>query len=104
MTVSAKNLNLYVDRSAHFVQYSDRYDCVISADESGMIEYWQPADSFELPKNVPSLWSFKSTTDLYEFKKVTSNAPNALPTDPNDFFRQSQYRHASLSPQTRRLS
>lgn len=51
-------------------QYSDRYDCVISADESGMIEYWQPLEPFEPPKNVPKLWSFKNTTDLYEFKKV----------------------------------
>ena len=51
-------------------QYSDRYDTVLSADEGGFIEYWQPTEPFGLPKNVPGLWSFKSETDLYEFKKV----------------------------------
>jgi hypothetical protein len=51
-------------------QYSDRYDTVVSADEGGFVEYWQPLEPFELPKNIPGLWSFKSTTDLYEFKKV----------------------------------
>ncbi len=51
-------------------QYSDRYDTVISADESGFIEYWKPTEPFELPKNVPGLWSYKTQTDLYEFKKV----------------------------------
>jgi peptidylprolyl isomerase domain and WD repeat-containing protein 1 len=50
-------------------QYSDRYDLVISADESGMVEYWQPSEPFDLPK-VPTLWTLKSSTDLYEFKKV----------------------------------
>lgn len=52
-------------------QYSDKYDCVISADEGGFVEYWQPAEPFTLPKNVPRLWNYKSETDLYEFKKVS---------------------------------
>lgn len=52
------------------LQYSDRYDTVISADENGFVEFWQPIEPFELPKNVPGMWSFKSSTDLYEFKKV----------------------------------
>ncbi|THH20079.1 hypothetical protein EW146_g1181 [Bondarzewia mesenterica] len=56
----------------HLMTYNDRYDCVISADEGGFIEYWQPIDTFDLPKNVPGLWSFKSQTDLYEFKKSKS--------------------------------
>jgi peptidylprolyl isomerase domain and WD repeat-containing protein 1 len=51
-------------------QYSDRYDTVISVDEAGYLEYWQPQAPFELPKGVPGLWSFKSMTDLYEFNKV----------------------------------
>lgn len=53
-------------------QYSDRFDCVVSADEGGFVEYWRPSEQFELPTNVPGLWSFKSQTDLYEFKKVSS--------------------------------
>src|SRR5258708_29399470 len=61
-----------VTSSSHCVtlQYSDKYDCVISADEGGFVEYWQPVEPFSLPKNV-KLWSFKSETDLYEFKKVS---------------------------------
>jgi peptidylprolyl isomerase domain and WD repeat-containing protein 1 len=34
-----------------------------------MVEYWQPSEPFDLP-NVPTLWTLKSSTDLYEFKKV----------------------------------
>lgn len=52
------------------LQYSDRYDTVISADENGFVEFWQPTEPFELPKNIPGMWSFKNSTDLYEFKKV----------------------------------
>jgi hypothetical protein len=56
-------------------QYSDRFDCVISADEGGFVEYWRPGEQFELPTNVPGLWSFKTQTDLYEFKKVMPCGP-----------------------------
>jgi peptidylprolyl isomerase domain and WD repeat-containing protein 1 len=42
----------------------------LSADEGGFLEYWQPKEPFELPRNLPGLWSYKSETDLYEFKKV----------------------------------
>ena len=52
-------------------QYSDRFDCVVSADEGGFVEYWRPSEQFELPTNVSGLWSFKTQTDLYEFKKVS---------------------------------
>lgn len=51
-------------------QYSDRYHTVVSADEQGFVEYWTPTEPFELPKNVPRLWSYKTETDLYDFKKV----------------------------------
>lgn len=43
---------------------------MISADEQGFVEYWTPTEPFELPKNVPQLWSYKTETDLYDFKKV----------------------------------
>lgn len=68
--------------SVHVMSYSDRYDCVISADDSGMIEYWQPMEPFELPRNVHGLWSFKSTTDLYEFKKAKS-IPTCITLSPD---------------------
>ena len=54
------------------LQYSDKYDTVISADEGGFVEYWKPVEPFGLPKDVSGLWSYKTETDLYEFKKVCS--------------------------------
>ncbi|KAL1999382.1 hypothetical protein VTN02DRAFT_4591 [Thermoascus thermophilus] len=50
--------------------FNDAYDCVVSADESGMIEYWRAGDgSFEKPDNV---FELKSSTNLFEFKKAKS--------------------------------
>lgn len=48
------------------------YDCVISADVTGMVEYWRPDEPYELPNGIPGLWSFKSSTDLFDFKKSKS--------------------------------
>ncbi|KAK1229891.1 Peptidyl-prolyl cis-trans isomerase cyp15 [Marasmius sp. AFHP31] len=66
----------------HLMTYSDRYDTVLSADEGGFVEYWQPTEPFGLPKNVPGLWSFKSETDLYEFKKSKST-PTCITLSPD---------------------
>ncbi|KAF8147325.1 hypothetical protein K438DRAFT_1626382 [Mycena galopus ATCC 62051] len=66
----------------HVMTYSDRYDTVISADEGGFVEYWQPIEPFVLPKNVPGLWSYKSETDLYEFKKAKST-PTCITLSPD---------------------
>ncbi|KAI9465600.1 hypothetical protein BJY52DRAFT_1245051 [Lactarius psammicola] len=66
----------------HLMTYSDRFDCVISADEGGFVEYWTPSEQFELPTNVPGLWSFKSQTDLYEFKKSAST-PTCITLSPD---------------------
>lgn len=75
-------------------QYSDRFDCVVSADDGGFVEYWRPSEQFELPTNVPGLWSFKSQTDLYEFKKVSprlSSRPHLWSTPPDvKFYFQSK--------------
>jgi len=56
-------------RYSQTVQYSSRYDCVVSADEEGFVEYWQPSEPWGLP-TLPGLWQYKSSTDLYHFKKV----------------------------------
>ena len=56
-------------------QYSDRYDTIVSADEQGFVEYWTPTEPFELPRNVHRLWSYKTETDLYDFKKVLLTLP-----------------------------
>ncbi|KAK7469279.1 Peptidyl-prolyl cis-trans isomerase cyp15 [Stygiomarasmius scandens] len=66
----------------HLMTYSDRYETVISADEGGFVEFWQPTEPFTLPKNVPGLWSFKSETDLYEFKKSKST-PTCITLSPD---------------------
>ncbi|ESK87163.1 peptidyl-prolyl cis-trans isomerase [Moniliophthora roreri MCA 2997] len=66
----------------HIMTYSDRYDTVVSADEGGFIEYWQPTEPFQLPKNVSGLWSYKSETDLYEFKKSKST-PTCITFSPD---------------------
>ncbi|XP_006462574.1 hypothetical protein AGABI2DRAFT_144125 [Agaricus bisporus var. bisporus H97] len=66
----------------HLMVYNDRYDIVISADEAGFIEYWQPSEPWGLPKYIPGLWSFKSSTDLYEFKKSKS-FPTCITLSPN---------------------
>lgn len=58
--------------------YNDVYDCVISADENGMVEYWQPDDTHEKPENV---FQFKASTDLFEFKKSKSR-PTCITISP----------------------
>ncbi|OBZ72282.1 Peptidyl-prolyl cis-trans isomerase cyp15 [Grifola frondosa] len=66
----------------HIMTYSDRYNTVISADEGRFVEYWQPFELFEPPKNVPGMWTYKSTTDLYEFKKSKST-PTCITLSPD---------------------
>ncbi|KAI6042675.1 hypothetical protein EDC04DRAFT_2965944 [Pisolithus marmoratus] len=66
----------------HLMAYSDRYDTVISADENGFVEFWEPTEPFELPKKVPGMWKYKSTTDLYEFKK-TKSIPTCITLSPD---------------------
>lgn len=59
--------------------YNKEYDCVISGDESGMIEYWRPSGSYEKPDNV---FLYKSSTDLFEFKKAKS-LPTSITISPS---------------------
>jgi len=49
--------------------YNNEYDCTISADDNGMVEYWRPGGNYEKPDNV---FKFKSSTDLFAFKKAKS--------------------------------
>ncbi|CAE6523014.1 unnamed protein product [Rhizoctonia solani] len=66
----------------HLMTYTDHFDTVVSADESGFVEYWQPREPYEPPKDIPGMWEFKSSTDLYEFKK-TKSVPTSLTFSPN---------------------
>ncbi|KAL4988187.1 hypothetical protein BDW68DRAFT_98459 [Aspergillus falconensis] len=62
------------------IAFNDAYNCVISADESGMIEYWRASDStFEKPDNV---FELKSSTNLFEFKKAKST-PSSITMSPS---------------------
>lgn len=49
--------------------YNHAHDCVISADDDGMIEYWRAQDGHDKPESV---FQYKSSTDLFEFKKAKS--------------------------------
>lgn len=51
------------------ISYNPQYDCVVSIDEGGMIEYWSPTSNYEKPSNV---FTMKSTTNLFDFKKAKS--------------------------------
>ena len=59
--------------------YNNEYDCAISADGNGMIEYWRPNGSYERPDSV---WKYKSSTDLFEFKK-TKSLPTSITISPS---------------------
>lgn len=60
--------------------FNNTYDCVVSADESGMVEYWRAGDgSFEKPDNV---FELKSSTNLFEFKKSKST-PASITISPS---------------------
>jgi peptidylprolyl isomerase domain and WD repeat-containing protein 1 len=59
--------------------FNNAYDCVVSADEAGMIEYWRPTDGFEKPDNV---FELKSSTNLFEFRKAKS-IPSSITVSPS---------------------
>ena len=77
---------LYVNRRLHkspvsVMAYNDKFDCMISADVGGMIEYWQPTED-EPFKKPDSVFQYKSQTDLFEFKKNKS-VPTCITISPN---------------------
>ncbi|KAI8629370.1 hypothetical protein F5Y19DRAFT_79474 [Xylariaceae sp. FL1651] len=59
--------------------FNDAYDCVVSADENGMLEYWSPNANYEKPDNV---FQYKSSTNLFDFKKAKS-VPVSLTISPS---------------------
>ncbi|CCJ30576.1 unnamed protein product, partial [Pneumocystis jirovecii] len=75
---------IYVIRNLHtrpvsIISFNPIYNCVISADESGTIEYWEPDSQYKKPRDV---FQFKSDTDLYEFKKSKS-IPTSITISPD---------------------
>ncbi|KAF3005747.1 hypothetical protein E8E13_006750 [Curvularia kusanoi] len=59
--------------------YNNAYDCIVSVDNGGMVEYWQPSGNFSKPDNV---WAMKSSTNLFDFKKAKS-VPSTLTISPS---------------------
>ncbi|KAI9890216.1 MAG: hypothetical protein M1814_004378 [Vezdaea aestivalis] len=66
-------------RPVTLLAFNDTYDCVVSADTSGMIEYWRPHGTYEKPLEV---FQLKSATSLFEFKKAKS-VPTSLIISPD---------------------
>jgi peptidylprolyl isomerase domain and WD repeat-containing protein 1 len=58
--------------------YNNAYDCVVSVDQGGMVEYWRPSGTYEKPDNV---WALKSSTNLFEFKK-SKCVPSSITISP----------------------
>ncbi|OLY85662.1 Peptidyl-prolyl cis-trans isomerase cyp15 [Smittium mucronatum] len=52
--------------------YNNKYDLLLSADESGKFEYWEMKEDKAslLPSDLP--WNYKTETDLYIFQKTKS--------------------------------
>ncbi|PSR99419.1 peptidyl-prolyl cis-trans isomerase [Coniella lustricola] len=61
------------------IVFNDTYDCVVSTDEKGMVEYWSPDANYEKPDNV---FQFKSSTNLFDFRKSKS-VPTSLTISPS---------------------
>ena len=59
--------------------FNNTYDCVVSADDNGMLEYWSPSANYEKPDNV---FQYKSSTNLFDFKKAKS-VPMSLTISPS---------------------
>ena len=66
-------------KPVHLMAYNNAYNCVISADEGGMIEYWRSSGSYDKPDNV---FEIKSNTSLFEFKKAKS-VPSSITISPS---------------------
>jgi len=58
--------------------FNEIYDCVVSADETGMIEYWRPSGNYDKPDNV---FEYKASTNLFDFKKAKS-VPTSITISP----------------------
>ncbi|KAJ3220572.1 hypothetical protein HK099_004201 [Clydaea vesicula] len=71
----------------HLIRYNDAFETVVSIDESGSIEYWEPEQNdtgnfISPPAHGKVAWEYKSDTDLYEYKK-SKTVPTSLNFSPN---------------------
>ncbi|KAK9467813.1 hypothetical protein V1512DRAFT_222456 [Lipomyces arxii] len=50
------------------IGFNHTHNCAVSVDNTGMVEYWRPDSAgYEKP---PDVFEFKTSTDLYEFRKT----------------------------------
>ncbi|KAM0244639.1 hypothetical protein ACHAP5_006103 [Fusarium lateritium] len=66
-------------KPVHLMAFNEAYDCVVSADEGGMLEYWRPSGNYDKPEGV---FEYKSSTNLFDFKKAKS-VPSCISISPN---------------------
>ncbi|KAJ3195580.1 hypothetical protein HK101_011723 [Irineochytrium annulatum] len=68
----------------HIMRYHALAETIVSVDTGGMMEYWTPdwEGGFPQPERPKIKWSFKSETDLYEFKK-SKTVPTSLNLSPD---------------------
>lgn len=66
-------------KPVHLMAFNDRFDCVVSADEAGMVEYWRPGGSYDKPDSV---FAYKSSTNLFDFRKAKC-VPSCLTVSPD---------------------
>ncbi|KAF7546682.1 hypothetical protein G7046_g9234 [Stylonectria norvegica] len=66
----------------HLMTYNEAYDCVVSADENGMLEYWRPSGNYEKPEEV---FEYKSSTNLFDIRKAKS-VPSCVTVSPDGQF------------------
>ncbi|KAK9237251.1 hypothetical protein V1525DRAFT_404663 [Lipomyces kononenkoae] len=59
--------------------FNPKFNCAVSVDVAGMVEYWRPEGNYEKPDDV---FQFKSSTDLYEFRK-NKCSPTCIEFSPN---------------------
>ncbi|KAF3898707.1 Peptidyl-prolyl cis-trans isomerase cyp15 [Trichophyton interdigitale] len=59
--------------------FNNAFNCVISVDNKGMVEYWRPDEPFDKPEGV---FDLKSSTDLFIFKKSKS-LPSSISISPS---------------------
>lgn len=81
--------------TVNVLEYNPVYDCVISSDASGMVEYWTPSGDYNKPANV---FELKSSTNLYDFKKSKTFLTSiAISPDGTKFAALSAYPHRKIS-------
>jgi peptidylprolyl isomerase domain and WD repeat-containing protein 1 len=62
------------------MNYNPVFECMVTVDKSGLMEFWQPVAPFGIPSLLS--WRLKSETDLYEFVK-TGSVPSCLVFSPD---------------------